>query len=235
MHEHGGVGMAAQRSVSLASYHHAQNNPHAVMHKRPLDAQSYEESRWIVEPWRLFDCCQENDGAAALVVVAADRAADMCEKPAYVLAGASGADHRYGAPVHNGDAYASSDFGTVASRLWAMADMTPADVDVIQSYENFTGGVVMSLVEHGLCAAEEVDEVLTPENLVAPSGRLPLNTSGGNLAEAYIHGLELVVEATRQVQGRSVNQVPGARVGLVGGGPMVAPVSSLIVGSGEAL
>lgn len=205
------------------------------MYKRELSPQAYDEARWTVEPWRLYDCCQENDGAAALVVVAADVAKNLPGNPAYVLAGAQGADRRYAAPVHNGDRYASSDFRTVASRLWAMADMTPADVDVIQSYENFTGGVVMSLGEHGICAAEEVDEALTLENLLAPGGRSPLNTSGGNLAEAYIHGLELVVETVRQIQGRSCNQVPEAKVGLVSSGPMVAPASSLLVGSGEVL
>ena len=86
------------------------------------------------------------------------------------------------------------------------------DVDVIQSYENFTGGVVMSLVEHGICTGEEVDEVLTLENLLAPSGRLPLNTSGGNLAECYMHGLELIIEAVRQVRGQSPNQVPDVAI-----------------------
>ena len=171
MHEHGGVGLKAQMGVSLASYHHAQNNPRAVMYKRPLDAESYEESRWIVEPWRLFDCCQENDGAAALIVMSANGRRDVCEKPVYVLGGAHGMDQRYAAPVHNGGAYPSSDFGTVAPRLYAMADLTPADVDVTQCYENFTGGVVMSMVEHGMVAAEEVDEVLELDNLIAPSGR----------------------------------------------------------------
>jgi acetyl-CoA acetyltransferase len=235
MHDHGGVGLEAQKAVSLASYHHAQANPRAVMYGRPLTSEGYDQSRWIVEPWRLFDCCQENDGAAALVIVPAEVAADLSEHPAYVLAAAQGADRRFAAPVHNGDAYASADFRTVAPRLWEMAGLTPADVDVIQSYENFTGGVVMSLVEHGICTGEEVDEVLTVDNLLAPSGRLPLNTSGGNLAECYMHGLELILEAVRQVRGQSCNQVPGANVALVGSGPMVAPVSDLLVGSGAVL
>lgn len=235
MHEHGGVGMKAQMGVSLASYYHAQQNPRAVMYKRPLDEQSYHESRWIVEPWRLFDCCQENDGAAALIIMSAEAARDVTDKPVYVLAGTHGMDRRNGASVHNGDAYPSSDFKTVAPRLFEMADVTPADIDVTQCYENFTGGVVMSMVEHGMVKGEEVDEVLTLDNLKADGGKLPLNTSGGNLAEAYIHGLELVVEGVKQLQGRSVNQVPNAKVSLVAGGPMVSPVSSVILGTGEAL
>jgi acetyl-CoA acetyltransferase len=116
-----------------------------------------------------------------------------------------------------------------------MAGLTPAAVDVVQSYENFTGGVLMSLIEHGFFAPEEANHFLRPENLIAPSGRLPLNTSGGNLAECYMHGLELQLEAVRQIRGSSSNQVAGAKVALVGSGPMVTPVSDLILGAEETL
>lgn len=230
VHEHG-AGMEAQKAVALACYHHAQNNPRAVMHGRPLTPEGYDESRWITEPWRLYDCCLENDGAAALVVVPAERAQDWGARAAYVLAAAQGSGHRAGASVHNDPSYASSSFRTVAPRLWRMAGLGPADVDVVQSYENFTGGVVMSMVEHGFCEPGAVDEVLTFENLVAPSGRIPLNTSGGNLAECYMHGLGLQLEAVRQLRGESTNQVPGASVALVASGPMVTPVSDLLLGT----
>jgi len=106
----------------------------------------------------------------------------------------------------------------------------PKDVQVVQSYENFTGGVLMSLVEHGFFAAEEANDFLQVENLLASTGRLPLNTSGGNLAECYMHGLELVIEAVRQIRGESTSQVPDAEVSMVISGPMVTPVSSLILG-----
>jgi len=111
----------------------------------------------------------------------------------------------------------------------------PSDVDVVQSYENFTGGVVMSLVEHGLCDPEAVDETLTLENLSAPHGRIPLNTSGGNLAEAYIHGFNLAIEGVRQLRGTSTNQVPDCNVALVTAGPLTTPVSSLVLGTMESL
>ena len=75
------IAPSAQRAIALASYHHAQANPRAVMHGRPLTAEAYDASRWIVEPWRLFDCCQENDGAAALIVVPAEEAARLHAKP----------------------------------------------------------------------------------------------------------------------------------------------------------
>ena len=230
MHDHE-IGPGAQRAIALASYHHAQNNPRAVMHGRPLTPEAYDESRWIVEPFRLFDCCMENDGAAALVLVSAERARDMRQRPAYLLGVAQGSEYRNAARGHNAPTYASSSFTTVAPHLYAMAGVTPKDVSVVQSYENFTGGVLMSLVEHDFFAADEANEFLTLENLTAPRGRLPLNTSGGNLAECYMHGLELQIEAVRQLRGQSPNPVPGARVAMVISGPMVTPVSSLILGS----
>jgi acetyl-CoA acetyltransferase len=234
MHDHG-IRPEAQRAIALASYHHAQANPRAVMHGRPLTAEAYDASRWIVEPFRLFDCCMENDGAAALVLVPAERARDFRRPPAYLLGVAQGSEYRNGARGHNAPTYASASFTTVAPHLYAMAGVPPKDVDVVQSYENFTGGVLMSLVEHDFFGAEEANEFLTLENLIAPAGRLPLNTSGGNLAECYMHGLELQIEAVRQLRGESSNQVPGARVAMVISGPMVTPVSSMILGTGDAL
>lgn len=234
LHDHG-VRPEAQRAISMASYYHAQKNPRAIMHGRPLTEEDYDASRWIVEPFRLYDCCQENDGAAALLVVSAERARDLRQKSAYVLAAAQGSGYRAGAGVHNAPDYATSNFKTIAPRLYDMAGVSPADVDVVQSYENFTGGVLMSLVEHGFFEPEEANEFLVLENLVAPNGKLPLNTSGGNLAECYMHGLELQLEAVRQLRGTSTAQVPGARVALVGAGPMVSPASDLVLGTEETL
>jgi len=234
MHDHG-VQPEAQRAIALASYHHAQSNPRAVMHGRPLSAEGYDASRWIVEPFRLYDCCMENDGAAALVLVSAERARDLRRSPAYLLGVAQGSEYRNAARGHNAPTYASASFTTVAPHLWEMAGVGAKDVDVVQSYENFTGGVLMSLVEHGFFAPEEANEVLTFENLIAPHGRLPLNTSGGNLAECYMHGLELQIEAVRQLRGHSTSQVEDARVGLVISGPMVTPVSSMLLGTADTL
>lgn len=230
LHDHG-IYRDAQRAISLASYHHAQANPRAIMHGRPLDVDTYDSSRWITEPFRLFDCCQENDGAAAMLLVPAERAKDFDRPPCYVLGAVSGSQHRAGAPVHNTPEYASSSFTTVAPRLYEMAGIGPGDVDVLQSYENFTGGVLMSIVEFGFCTPEEVNEFFTVDTFLAPDGRLPLNTSGGNLAECYMHGLELNIEAVRQVWGQSTSQVPGAEVSMVHSGPMVTPVSACVFGS----
>lgn len=228
MHDHG-LSQEPLAAIAMASYHHAQTNPRAVMYGRPLTREDYDNSRWIVEPFHLFDCCQENDGAAAVILTSAERARDLRQKPAYLLAAAQGSAYRQGAPAHNAPDYATSNFATLAPRLYGMAGIEPADVDVAQVYENFTGGVLMSIVEHGFCAPEEAETFCTFENLTAPAGRLPINTSGGNLAECYMHGLELVTEAVRQVRGTSTCQVPEARISMVVAGPMVQPVSSLIL------
>jgi acetyl-CoA acetyltransferase len=234
MHEHG-IERSTLRAVALASYHHAQSNPRAVMRGRPLDEKGYDEARWIVEPFGLFDCCLENDGAAALMLVPAERARDLRQTPVYLLGAAQGSGHRDAASVQNHPDFATSSFKTVAPRLYEMAGLGPADVDVVQSYENFTGGVVMSLIEHGFCSYESANEFIRFENLIAPKGALPLNTSGGNLAECYMHGLELNIEAVRQIRGQSTSQVPGAEVALVSSGPMVPNVSNMLVGAGSTL
>jgi len=234
MHEHG-VRQEAMRAIALASYHHAQANPRAVMYGKPLDAAKYDASRWIAEPFHLYDCCMENDGAAALVLVSEERAKEFRQKPVYLLGAAFGSGYRAGAIPHNSPRYASASFETVAPDLYRMAGLGPADVGVVQSYENFTGGVAMALAEHGFFKPEEANDFLTLENLVAPSGRLPLNTSGGNLAECYMHGFELVLEAIRQVRGTSTSQVPRNDVAMVIGGPMVTPVSNLLLGSDATL
>ena len=190
---------------------------------------------WPPEPLPLFACGLENGGPAAIVLVDAERAADFAHKPVYLLGAASGSSHRFATHAHNSPSYASANFETVAEDLYRMAGLGPADVGVVQSYENFTGGVVMALAEHRFFSPQEANDFLTLENLIAPSGRLPLNTSGGNLAECYMHGFELVLEAVRQVRGTSTAQAARSDVALVIGGPMVAPASNLLLGSRDAL
>lgn len=235
MHDHR-IEAKTLRAIAMASNHHAQLNPRAVMYGKPLTEKAYDESRWIVEPYHhLFDCCMENDGAAAVIVVSAARAKTLKQKPAYVLAAAQGSDYRGAARSHNVPSYLSANFGKMAPRLYETAKIKPSDVDTVQVYENFTGGVLLAMIDHGLLKPEEANEVLTLENLIAPNGKLPLNTSGGNLAECYMHGLEHQIEAVRQLRGQSTAQVKDAKVALVVSGPMVTPTSSLIVGTEEVL
>ena len=245
MLEHGGVPRTAMRSLVLASYQHAQNNPTAQGYGRPLDEEAYENSRLIAEPFHLFDCSRESDGAVALVLVSAERARTLRPDPAYLLAGAQGAPGGYSELIDNDldEQYMSAGFGPanngkpgVAERLWSAAGLGPDDVDVVQVYENFSGPAVAALIDHGLCPpGEAAGTFMTVENLTAPNGKLPVNTSGGNLADSFINGLNLAVEAVRQIRGTSTNPVDGAKTSLFIGGPMAPLVSSVLFGHEETL
>ena len=195
-----------------------------------------------MEPFHLFDCSRESDGAVALVVVPADRARDLAQRPAYLLGGAQGAPGGYAVLEENDAPYTSAGFaggpgGTgVAARLWASSGLRPAEVDVVQVYENFSGPAVAALIDHGFApGGPGAAEVLRLDNLVAPTGGLPLNTSGGNLADSFVHGLGLAVEAVRQLRGDSTNQVPGAETSLFIGGPMAPMVGSVLFGGETTL
>ena len=245
MLEHGGVPRSAMRSLVLASYQHAQSNPTAQGYGRPLDEETYEDSRLIAEPFHLFDCSRESDGAVALVLVSAERAKTLRPDPAYLLAGAQGAPGGYSELIDNdlGEQYMTAGFGPanngkpgVAERLWSAAGLGPDDVDVVQVYENFSGPAVAALIDHGLCPpGEAAGTFMTVENLTAPNGKLPINTSGGNLADSFINGLNLAVEAVRQIRGTSTNPVEGAKTSLFIGGPMAPLVSSVLLGHEDTL
>ncbi|MFI5717470.1 thiolase C-terminal domain-containing protein [Nocardia sp. NPDC051750] len=240
--EHDGVPREAMRALVLAAYRHAQNNPEAAGYGKPLDEQTYEASRMITEPFHLFDCSRESDGAVALVLVSAERAKAIRADAAYVLAGAQGAPGGYSSIIDNDDLYTSAGFAGrpgrhgVADRLWAAAGLGPEDVDVVQVYENFSGPAVSALIDHGLApAGPAAREVLTVDNLTAGIGKLPVNTSGGNIADSFVNGMGLAVEAVRQIRGTSTNPVADARISLFVGGPMAPLVSSTLFGREDTL
>jgi acetyl-CoA acetyltransferase len=228
MHEHK-IAQDALAAVSMASYHHAQLNPRAVMYGRPLTREHYDQSRWIVEPFHLYDCCMENDGASAVIVTTAERARDLKRKPAYIMAAAQGSDYRDIHDSENVPDFPSSNYKHLSRRLYEMAGITPKDVDVVQSYDHFSGGVVITLAEHGFCHPDELMAFCTLENLTGPNGKLPLNTSGGNLAECYVIGMQLVNEAARQVRGDSTCQVKDAEISMMISGSVTTPASNLIL------
>ncbi|MGI9590643.1 MAG: thiolase C-terminal domain-containing protein [Myxococcota bacterium] len=230
MHDHG-VSQEALASISLACYANAQRNPRAVQHGKPLSREAYHASRWIVEPFHLVDCCMENDGAAALIVTTSERARDLPGKAVPILATAQGLGPDIGIHAFQPRWFPSMYYENVGRTLWERAGVKPGDVDVIQLYENFTGPVLMALCEMGYCKPEEVEDFVADGALEGPDARLPFNTSGGNLAEAYIHGLEMVVEAVRQSRGESTCQAPKVELSLAVGGPGYAPGSAVLFGA----
>ncbi len=226
--------------VAVASNKHAQHNPRAVMYARPITLEDHQNSRMIADPLRLLDCCLESDGAVALILASADRAGDLRQKPVYIAGAAQGSGHRQsiGMGANYRENYATANFTEVARRLYRMAGIGPEEIDVAQVYENFTGMVLMSLEDHGFCKRGEggpfveggrIEHRTVAEPGAPHAGALPINTAGGNLAEGYIHGLQLITEAVRQVRGTSTLQVEGARTCLVASGPGPSPLSDLIL------
>ncbi len=168
-------------------------------------------------------------------MVSAQRAAQSRQPPAYLLGAPMGAARDWGMREENQNPYWSAGFQGVADRLWAETGFGPGDVDVAQIYENMTGMGVSAIIEHGFCSLQDAAEFIRFDNLIAPGGALPINTSGGNLAEGFIHGMSLVNEAVRQIRGTSTNQVPGAALSLMTGGPGDPVVSTALLGSADTL
>ena len=230
MHTHG-ISQEALADIALADYFHAQRNPRAVMYGKPLTREAYHASRWIAEPLHLYDCCQESDGACAVIVSSGDQARSLRQPPAWLLAGATGMESGGGLGAFNDTAYPSGRLTSVGRQLWNRAGVRPADIDVAQFYENFTGSTLIAISDIGFCAPGDVEAFVSGKNLHFDGGVLPFNTSGGNIAEAYIHGLQLLVEAVRQVRGTSTAQVPGVRLSLFVAGPGTPPSSAVLLSS----
>jgi acetyl-CoA acetyltransferase len=232
MIEQRGLPASTVEALVQADYYHASKNPEAVAYGQPLDLETYRNSRYIAEPLHLFDCSRENDGAGAVLLVSAERARDLKQKPVYLLAAATGAENGWGELNENDDDYTSTGFEPVARRLWGATGLSPRDIDVVQLYENFSYQGVSSLIGHGLTTWESAAEDLTFDNLIAPSDRLPVNTNGGNLAAGFIHGINVAVEAVRQLRGQSANPVPDTKTCLIAGGPS-SPINSSAIFANE--
>ncbi|NGO70560.1 thiolase C-terminal domain-containing protein [Streptomyces boncukensis] len=217
-------------NVALACRNRANQNPAAMMYERPLTREMYMTSRWISEPLCLFDNCLETDGALACVVVSAARARDCRRRPVYVHAAAQSlpAQHHGMVNYWNDDPLTGPSW-TAAQHLWKNADLCPQDVDVAQIYDAFTPLIPLSLEGFGFCARGE-GAAFTEGGALEIGGRLPVNTSGGGLSEAYVHGFNLITEGVRQLRGTSTSQLPAARTCLVTAGEGV-PTSALLLRS----
>jgi acetyl-CoA acetyltransferase len=228
MHETGTTSEDFGR-LSVLLRKHAATNPKAWFYNRPITLEDHQQSPLIVDPLRLLDCCQETDGAIALVVTAADRGADLRQTPVRILAGAQGMsveqDHMVNYSRH--DITDAAESRVVARQLWDKSGLSTADIDVALFYDHFTPLVLMQLEAYGFCPRGEARFALL-DGFFELDGGLPLNPHGGHLGEGYIHGLNGLAEAVRQLRGTSCNQVGDAEVALVtsGGG---LPTSGLLL------
>jgi acetyl-CoA acetyltransferase len=219
--------------VAVTFRAHANRNPRAVMHGKPMTLEDHERSRMIAEPFRLFDCCLETDGACAVVMTSAERAADLRQRPVRVLGATQGAGPGAGLGAWASqylpdDDYATGWTRTIAEDLWRMAGVGPQAVDVAEIYDHYSGMVILQLEDFGFCARGEGGPFVESGAIEGPAGALPVNTAGGSLSEAYIHGLNHVVEAVKQLRGVSTCQVPDAEVSLVSSGSGI-PTSAVLL------
>lgn len=239
------VGMFAQRymhvsgatsedfgRVAVTSRAHAATNPKAWFYERPITLEEHQASRWIAEPLHLLDCCQESDGGQAFIVTTRERARDLAGDSVVIRSATQGVSYDQHSMTsfyrQNGDR-PLPEMGLVADRLWNATGLKQKDIDMAVIYDHFTPFVLAQLEEFGFCERGEAKEFIKDGNITL-GGSLPLNTHGGQLGEAYIHGMNGIAEGVRQVRGTAVNQVQGASNVLVTAGTGV-PTSALILGA----
>jgi acetyl-CoA acetyltransferase len=214
MHEYG-VTREELAEIALTLRAYANRNPQAIMRERTLSLVEYMQARMISDPLCLYDNCLESDGSIALVLTTADRARDLRQPPAYIHAFSQGMSrqHQLMTDFHGANPLRSSSWVT-AENLWRQSDFKAAQVKVAQFYDAFAPLILFSLEAYGFCGVGEAGAFVS-RGEIGPRGRLPTNTSGGSLSEVYLHGINLVTEAVRQLRGTACSQVAGADCALV--------------------
>lgn len=216
-------------AVAITCRDHARQTPHAQMQK-PLTMDDYLSSRMISTPLRLFDFCLESDGACAVVITSAERAKDLAKPPVLIRAVAGGApdDLRPGMmfPVVTRKDMTELGGRKAAEALWKRAGVGPKDMDIAQLYDCFTISVLLQLEAYGFVGTGEGGPYAA-SGAIRQGGEMPINTGGGHMSEGYVHGMNHIVQAVRQLRGEADMQVEGAELCLCTGGPL--PVGSSVV------
>ena len=202
--------------VSISIRKMAQNNPDAIFYGKPMTMEDYLNIRMIVEPFCLYDCCVDVDGAVAIIVTTAERAKDLKQTPAIILGAtqATASDGVMMTSYHRPRIERIPESWYAGEELWRVTGVTPKDIDVCQLYDAFSVLVPAQLEEYGFCGEGEGADFCWEGKRIGIDGELPLNTSGSLLSEAYIHGMNLIVEAVRQIRGTSVNQVKDVELSM---------------------
>jgi acetyl-CoA acetyltransferase len=215
--------------ISVADRKHAAKNPKAYFYEKPITIEDHQNSRWIAEPLRLLDCCQETDGAVAIVVTSVERARDLKQRPAIIEAASQGSSpDQYTMVSYYRPELGLPEMGVVGRQLWDQSGLKPTDIQTAILYDHFTPFTLIQLEELGFCGRGEAKDFIA-DGAIEVGGRLPINTHGGQLGEAYIHGMNGIAEGVRQLRGTSVNPVPDVEHVLVTAGTGV-PTSGLILG-----
>jgi acetyl-CoA acetyltransferase len=203
-------------TIAITQRQYANNNPAAMMRDRKLDWDTYRGARMISEPLRLFDLCLENDGACAFVVTSAERARALRDDPVYVLSATQTlSPYREPMGIYTGGEMLELFPPAAADRLFRQAGVSRTDIVVAELYDATSYMTLRSLESYGF-AADGAGWRYVLEHGTGPDSPLPVNTHGGHLSEAYLHGMNGILEAVRQLRGAACNQVAGAEVALVG-------------------
>ncbi len=238
------VGMFAQRymyeygatsedfgRIAVAARDFAATNPAAFFYEKPITLADHQASKWICEPLHLLDCCQESDGAVAMIITSVERAKTLTHKPVVIKAGSQGIaeGQQSMTSYYRDDITGLPEMGIVAKELYAQSGLGPDDFQTAIIYDHFTPFVLPQLEEFGFAERGKAKDFIRAGHHQR-GGKLPINTHGGQLGEAYIHGMNGVAEAVRQVRGTAVNQVDNVENVLVTAGTGV-PTSGLILGA----
>lgn len=231
MYEHGATSEDFGR-IAVGFRDFAATNPAAWFYEQPITLDDHQKSRWIVEPLHLLDCCQESDGAVAIVVTTAERARKLRQRPVLITGAAQGStdDQQMMTSYYRPDLTRLSEMDLVAEQLYAQAGIGPNDVQAAILYDHFSPFVLPQIEAFGFAPKGQAKDFVREGN-IARGGRLPVNTNGGQLGEAYIHGLNGVAEGVRLARGQSVNQPGDCNNVLVTAGTGV-PTSGLILTAG---
>ncbi len=214
--------------IAVTCRHHANMNPAAMMHGRPMSIEDHQASRMIADPLHLLDCCLETDGGAAVVITRADVAKDLRHPRVFIAGGGLGAGHWNHRSIVKDMDSPDSESTVIAKHVFRDAGIAQADIDVLFIYDHFTPLVLMAIEDFGFCKRGEGKDFVSNGRLRWPDGELPMNTSGGNLSEGYMHGMQNVIEAVRQLRGVARCQVKDARHAFVSAGNAV-PTSAMIL------
>jgi len=228
MHDFGATSEQFAR-VAVTQRANAGRNPRAFF-RDPITVEDVLSSRMIADPLHLLDCSLETDGACAVIVTTAERARDLKQTSAIIAGASQGMGPRH--YMMSGLIYKDDPFDMPniysARDVYAMAGLGPQDIDVAEFYDVFSPMVLWQLEAYGFCKRGEAGPFVEEGRIDWPDGELPVNTHGGSISEAYIHGFNHILEAVRQVRGTSTCQVKDTNAVLVAAAAVV-PSSALIL------
>ncbi len=215
--------------VAVTLREHASRNPRALR-QTPITLDDHQNSRMVADPLHLLDVCQENDGAAAIIMTSPDRAKDLrhADTPILVEAAAQGSGPQNDGIIYRPDLSIAESVNT-AKDLWARAKLGPSDIDALMFYDHFTPFCLLNLEAYGFFPFGEAKDFVDGGHNIRFDGALPTNTHGGNHSEAYIHGLTHTQEAVRLIRGTSSSQPPNKTINRVLSCSSVAQLSAAVI------